>query len=178
MKPTRTQRIIDVSNGITMDNVDVFLPLETKSHSVRGKGPLLYETKGEMLRALRPGLGVNKLHLLDTSKLPELSTSYGESYFKRIRKTLFEEHREVRGNPQPVQPMKSVERVQKERGQKKLFITEYDQVWKDESEEQQQCTRRRRKKEEEVKLYPHHKYNFAAVGKEKRRNESIFSSKR
>ena len=82
-------RIIDVSNGISPENNDIFMPLEQKSQSVRMKPNQLYETKGEMLRALRPGLGVNKLKSLDINKLPQLSTTFGESYFKRIRKQLF-----------------------------------------------------------------------------------------
>ncbi len=112
-KPTRTQRIIDGSNGISADHKGIFTPMEQpKSQRVKGKGPQpLYQTRGEMLRDLRPGLGRSKLRDINKDRLPELNTSYGESYFKRIRKDLFADRKEVRGTSSELKPLKSVDRV-------------------------------------------------------------------
>ena len=60
-----------------------------------------------------------------------------------------------------------------------MFITEFDKVWKEEVPEVV-CSKKRRGRaaqEEEQKLYPHHKFSFAPLGKEKRNVETIFDHK-
>ena len=56
-------------------------------------------------------------------------------------------------------------------------MTEWDIVHKEETEqppvvveEEPPKKKKKKKKEEEVKLYPHHKYQFAAVGKNAKRD--------
>ena len=68
-----------------------------------------------------------------------------------------------------------MEKVQRSRGPKSLFITEYDTVFKEEEPETvvpvEPVKKGQKKKssmkevEEEWKMYPHHKYAFASVGR-------------
>ena len=75
----------------------------------------------------------------------------------------------------------SVGRVQNKFCPKDLFITERDQVFKEEPEEEEpepgeKKKKKKKAKKEEVKMYPHHKYSFAKCGKPaKGELNSVFS---
>lgn len=97
-------------------------------------------------------------------------------YFKRIRKDLFgADFNKHRGRAPVLYPPKAVPKVQKNFNPKSLFVTEWDIVNKEEPEPVP-GEKKRKKKEEEVKLYPHHKFNYAALGKHNKKGlQSIFN---
>ena len=109
-----------------------------------------------------------------------MSTDYGKVYFKRIRKDLFgPDFNKHRGKAPAIHHPKSVPKVQKNFCPKQLFVTEWDIVHKPEPEPvegEEGKKKKKKKKEEEVKLYPHHKFNFASCGKRsKKALNSIFN---
>ena len=133
-----------------------------------------------MLTQLRPGFGKSKLVNIDKSKLPELNENYGSVYFKRLRKDLYgEAFNQHRGISSVIRPPHSVHRVQRNFCPKNLFVSEWDVVYPPEPvdpPEEEGKKKKKKKKEEEVKMYPHHKMSYAAVGKLGKRDgtNSIF----
>ena len=106
-----------------------------------------------------------------------MSPDYATTYFKRIRKDLFgADFNKHRGKATPIHHPKSVPKVQKNFCPKQLFVTEWDIVHKPEPEPVEGEKKKKKKKEEEVKLYPHHKFDFASCGKRSKKGlSSIFN---
>lgn len=85
---SRTQRVIDISSGISHKDKEIF-PL---SNTVKAKDSLkfsnlssLYETDGNRIFSS----GRKSLKDLDISTLPELNPDYPKQYFRKIRKAMF-----------------------------------------------------------------------------------------
>ena len=96
-KAVRVQRIIDVSNGIDPQHSEIFSDKQSASSRTYKNTDVLYYTQNNKLRNAIPGFGMSKLRNINPRKLPELNTKYGETYFKRLKKTLRSEYEEDRG---------------------------------------------------------------------------------
>ena len=153
---SRTQRVIDISAGISHKDKEIF----PHANTVKGKDSIkfsnmssLYETDGNRIFSS----GRKSLKDLDIRTLPELNPEYPKQYFRKIRKAMFQQIQEQRGRAK-IQPKSSVDYVQRfQSGPRALFVTEYDKVWPDEPEPVV-GEKKKKAKDPEPKYYAHHKY--------------------
>jgi hypothetical protein len=81
---SRTQRVIDISSGISSKDRDIFTMANTvkaKDNAKFSNFSQLYETDGNRIFAT----GRKSLKDIDIRKLPELNTDYSKQYFRKIR---------------------------------------------------------------------------------------------
>jgi len=153
---SRTQRVIDISAGISHKDKEIF----PHANTVKGKDSIkfsnmssLYETDGNRIFSS----GRKSLKDLDIRTLPELNPEYPKQYFRKIRKAMFQQIQEQRGRTK-ILPKSSVDYVQRfQSGPRALFVTEYDKVWPDEPEPVV-GEKKKKAKDPEPKYYAHHKY--------------------
>ena len=67
----------------------------------------------ERIESLLPGFGRSRLRDIDISRVPELNPKFSEIYFKKIRKSMFQDLREVRGVCKPPQTANSLLKTQR-----------------------------------------------------------------
>lgn len=81
---------------------------------------------------------------------------------------MFAEMKDRRGGVNPFPAHNTIQRVHGLGGPKRNFISEWDSAWPEEEPEEEGPKKKKiKKKEPEWKWYQHHKYEMAAIGKEK-----------